>query len=69
MRKQEHVPETKEADVGRGPNREQRRHPEQIGRAEDEPLAREPRLVEQDVPSPRTKSSGHRKKTADKWNQ
>jgi hypothetical protein len=32
--------------------------------------AREP--LEQDsqnVPDPRTKSSGHRKKTADKWNQ
>jgi len=52
------------------PNREQRRHP---GRAEDgapsrnipEPETQRPR----DVGSPRAKSSGHGKKTADNWNQ
>jgi len=72
MRKQHHVPETKDQDrtPKLEPNREQRRHPEQVGHAEDEPLAREPRLEsDQDVPSARAKSSGHRKKTADKWNQ
>jgi hypothetical protein len=65
--KQHHVPETKDVDLG--PNREQRRHPERAGQPEDEPLAQVPQLEEQDAPSVRAKSSGHRKKTADKWNQ
>ncbi len=53
------------------PNREQRRHPE---RTEDAPIARD---VQPDIPktgndgdvSVRAKSSGHKKRTADKWNQ
>jgi hypothetical protein len=36
-------------------------------RAEQDKLAGNDRP--QDVPDPRTKSSGHGKKTADKWNQ
>jgi hypothetical protein len=46
-------------------NRDQRRHPEQKTgpkeRPEDQRLKR--------PTDPRTKSSGHGKKTADKWNQ
>jgi hypothetical protein len=39
-------------------------------RAEDEPLVRDPHpLEDQSVRDPRAKSSGHGKKTADKWNQ
>jgi hypothetical protein len=34
--------------------------------AEQQPIAHE---RPQDVPDPRTKSSGHGQKTADKWNQ
>ena len=63
MSKQPKVPETKVVK----PNRAQRRHPEAPA---DAPLARDdapPKEV--DVPDPRTKSSGHGKKTADKWNQ
>ena len=67
MPKHHRVPETKDVNVG--PNREQRRHPARGTRDEDEPVAREPGLSEQDAPSVRAKSSGHRKKTADKWNQ
>jgi hypothetical protein len=38
--------------------------------ATDEPLTRDPHpLEDQQVPDARAKSSGHRKKTADKWNQ
>ena len=63
-KKQPRVPETRVAK----PNRAQRRHPEQ--RVEDDPIAREERPpVELDVPDPRLKSSGHKKKTADNWNQ
>ena len=62
-KKREKVPETKELK----PNREQRRHPEQ--RPEDAPVAREETPTEHDVPDPRAKNSGHKKKTADKWNQ
>lgn len=64
MTNKEHVPETKDIK----PNREQRRHPEKFeGRPDqDQPISRDDRLVEQDVPDPRT---GHQKKTADKWNQ
>ena len=58
------------------PNRENRRHPEKLER--DTPLPPErPQsslrdLIRDggpDVIDPRTKSSGHGKKTADKWNQ
>lgn len=56
------------------PNREQRRHPEQTQRPEDEGLSRDVQadVVQQgpqDVTSVRAKNSGHGKKTADKWNQ
>jgi hypothetical protein len=38
--------------------------------AADEPLTRDPHpLEDESVPDVRAKSSGHRKKTADKWNQ
>jgi hypothetical protein len=62
-------------------NREQRRHPEQLERLEREGAeahADPPKNVEaelagtdrvQDDYSVRAKSSGHGKKTADKWNQ
>jgi hypothetical protein len=63
MTKREKIPETKDVK----PNREQRRHPEQ--RPEDEPVTREETLAQHDVPDPRAKSTGHKKKTADKWNQ
>lgn len=50
------------------PNREQRRHPEAL--PEDEPLARDERAPKDvDVPDPRTNAGGHKKKTADNWNQ
>jgi hypothetical protein len=65
-KKQERVPETRETK----PNREQRRHPERV---EDEALTRRPpepdRHGPQDVSSTRAKSSGHKKKTAENWNQ
>jgi hypothetical protein len=71
MAKREHVPETRSVPNPGQPNREQRRHPERL---EDAPLARDtqPSVVEQgpqDVQSVRAKNSGHKKKTADKWNQ
>ena len=63
-KKQPRVPEMRETK----PNREQRRHPE--ARPEDEPLARDERPPKDlDVADPRTKTSGHKKKTADNWNQ
>jgi hypothetical protein len=68
MAKQPRVPETREVK----PNREQRRHPE---RAPDASLGREDNdadvapMESQDLTSVRAKSSGHGKKTADKWNQ
>ncbi|HZT93044.1 MAG TPA: hypothetical protein VE985_01020 [Gaiellaceae bacterium] len=50
------------------PNREQRRHPE--APVADAPLARDERApANLDVPDPRTNTSGHKKKTADNWNQ
>ena len=65
-KKQPHVPETREVE----PNREERRHPERSGRPEDAALDRDRRPPEvPDVPDPRTKTSGHKKKTADNWNQ
>ena len=63
-KKQPRVPETRETK----PNREQRRHPERL--PEDQPLAREERPpLDVDVPDPRLTNSGHKKKTADNWNQ
>lgn len=65
-KKQPRVPEMRETR----PNREQRRHPERV---QDETLSRkvpEPHLQgPQDVSDPRAKNSGHKKKTADNWNQ
>jgi hypothetical protein len=63
-KKQPRVPEMREVK----PNREQRRHPE--ARPENEPLARDEHPPKElDVPDPRTRTSGHKKKTADNWNQ
>jgi hypothetical protein len=70
MPKQEHIPETRESK----PNREQRRHPEKDpaeeeltrARAEEQEIAK--RGTDDDI-SVRAKSTGHGKKTADKWNQ
>ena len=68
MAKQERVPETHDVE----PNREQRRHPE---RAPDAAPTREhgaedeTPLESRELTSVRAKSSGHGKKTADKWNQ
>ena len=65
MTNNEKVPETKDVK----PNREQRRHPEQLERPENAPLGRDDDMTTQDVQDPRAKNSGHGKKTADKWNQ
>jgi hypothetical protein len=71
MPKQEHVPETREPE----PNREQRRHPEKVDAADEELIrarAEEEQIAKRgsvDDISVRAKSSGHGKKTADKWNQ
>jgi hypothetical protein len=63
-KKQPRVPEMRETK----PNREQRRHPE--ARPELAPLARDERPpADLDVADPRLKNSGHKKKTADNWNQ
>ena len=54
------------------PNRAMRRHPERQP-DEDAPMRAEEERIEKtgtdDDVSVRAKSSGHRKKTADKWNQ
>ncbi|MGH3051178.1 MAG: hypothetical protein ACRDLK_13555 [Gaiellaceae bacterium] len=78
--KKPRVPEMREPK----PNREQRRHPDGAQRPEDEQLARDEHAPDQqappkrqdvyrggpqDVTSTRAKSSGHKKKTADNWNQ
>jgi hypothetical protein len=71
MRKQPRVPGTKDPK----PNRAQRRHPEQVEQPETTPVAQfgaQPDLAKHasdDDVSVRAKSSGHGKKTADKWNQ
>jgi hypothetical protein len=71
MPKQEHVPETRESK----PNREQRRHPEKTDAADEELVraqAEEQQIAKRgsdDEVSVRAKSTGHGKKTADKWNQ
>jgi hypothetical protein len=63
-KKRERVPEMRQPKL----NREQRRHPD--ARPENEPPARDERPPKDlDVPDPRTKTSGHKKKTADNWNQ
>jgi len=51
-------------------NREQRRHPKQETRPPATP-SREAKTADRtpDTIDPRAKSSGHGKKTADKWNQ
>ena len=71
-KKQPRVPELREPK----PNREQRRHPERQERPKETALTREreaqAEILEQgpqDVTSVRAKTSGHRKKTADNWNQ
>lgn len=68
MPKREHIPETRDPK----PNRARRRHPERE-LTEDTALTRDVQEgVERDRPdiaSIRAKSSGHGKKTADKWNQ
>ena len=61
-KKPERVPGTRETK----PNREQRRHPD--ADLADQPLTRDERTPKDvDVPDPRT--GGHKKKTADNWNQ
>jgi hypothetical protein len=71
MPKQEHVPETRTPK----PNREQRRHPEKTDAADEAlvPVRAEEQQIAKsgsaDDISVRAKSSGHGKKTADKWNQ
>ena len=55
-------------------NREQRRHPEAPQGADrrDQPMRSEPPVESerpQEVGSVRAKNTGHKKKTADKWNQ
>jgi hypothetical protein len=68
MAKKEHVPETT-GESPTKPNRELRRHPERLA---DAPISRDAAddvRRQQDVQDPRAKSTGHKKKTADKWNQ
>ena len=73
MSKKPHVPETRSVK----PNREQRRHPEKLDPEKqptnDEPPARlQDNLMKAgsaDEISVRAKTTGHGKKTADKWNQ
>ena len=53
-------------------NREQRRHPEKTGEVNPSARPDEEQLKPdrtQDDFSVRAKNSGHKKKTADKWNQ
>jgi hypothetical protein len=56
-------------------NREQRRHPERLdpeARPEEQAPPNVPKSPKQEMPEPRSvraKSTGHRKRTADKWNQ
>jgi hypothetical protein len=65
-KKRPRVPEMRETK----PNREQRRHPERLGDEPPSPDVPPPDLpVPQDVTDPRAKNSGHKKKTADNWNQ
>src|SRR5206468_6342076 len=51
-------------------NREERRHPEKTQEPSVKPSEQmRDTAVPQDVADPRAKNSGHKKKTADKWNQ
>jgi hypothetical protein len=58
-------------------NREQRRHPEKLAKDDGIVPPERPQSAEHDIAkhgaqddaSARTKSTGHGKKTADKWNQ
>jgi hypothetical protein len=69
VRKQEHVPETRDTKA----NRAMRRHPEKVEPIEETRLREAPEEIRKrgadDDVSVRAKSSGHGKKTADKWNQ
>lgn len=75
MSKKQRVPEMREREMPVTSNRELRRHPELLRqeRQAPEPPARS--AVDQTVETPqepgsvRAKSSGHGKKTSDKWNQ
>jgi hypothetical protein len=53
------------------PNRERRRHPDGGNNPPERPAADAPPPPEPraDAADPRAKSTGHGKKTADKWNQ
>jgi hypothetical protein len=65
-KKQPHVPETRELK----PNREQRRHPERLANPADDPLGRDERPPQEPAPDvPDAGTSGHKKKTAENWNQ
>jgi hypothetical protein len=64
-----HVVETREPT----PNRAERRHPEKVDPIEEARVREEQEVLlkrgtDDDI-SVRAKSSGHKKKTADKWNQ
>ena len=67
--KKPHVPETKEPRL----NRELRRHPEKLDPVEQARVREEQEQIlkrgTDDDASARAKSTGHGKKTADKWNQ
>jgi hypothetical protein len=68
-KKQTHVPESREIT----PNRAERRHPEKTDPVEEARVREEQEVLlkrgtDDDI-SVRAKSSGHKKKTADKWNQ
>jgi hypothetical protein len=73
MRKPEHVPETRTTEAK--PNRRERRHPDRAEQTEAPSSRRDGETqpdvgaAPQEVGDPRAKSSGHDKKTADKWNQ
>jgi hypothetical protein len=68
-KKQSHVPEMREP----APNRAERRHPEKTDLVEEARVREEQEVLlkrgtDGDI-SVRARSSGHKKKTADKWNQ
>ena len=74
MARQEHVPETKGTpSKDAKPNRAMRRHPDKVDPTETAHVREEqediPKGGADDEVSVRAKSSGHGKKTADKWNQ
>ncbi|MGE5151156.1 MAG: hypothetical protein ACM3II_13630 [Rhodospirillaceae bacterium] len=75
MSKKQRVPEMREREIPVTSNRELRRHPELLRRERQAPEPPARSAAEQTVETPqepgilRAKSSGHGKKTADKWNQ